>query len=135
MNLNITKPAAIQVVGKDLPITEIFTYLGSTFRNDGGAGNDIMNRLNNARNIFRTLKNVCKSSQYTKSAKIKLYQSCVLLTLIYGSECWRMTENDSTKLSVFHTKSLRRILRIFWPNKISNEDLLRQCNQESNVVA
>ena len=63
--------------------------------------------------------------------KLKLYQSCVLSTLLYGSECWRMTENDLTKLSVFHTKSLRRILHIFWPNKISNEDLLRQCTEEN----
>jgi len=44
------------------PITEIFTYLGSTVRNDGGSGNDIMNRLNKARNVFRTLNNVWKSS-------------------------------------------------------------------------
>jgi len=34
----------------------------------------------------------------------------------------------------FYSKSLRRILRIFWPNKISNEDLLRQCNQKSMVT-
>ena len=112
------------------PITEIFTYLGSTVRNDGGSGNDIMNRLNKARNVFRTLNNVWKSSQYSKPTKIKLYQSCVLSTLLYGSECWRMTENDSNS-QYFHTKSLRRILPIFWPNTISNEDLLRQSNQES----
>ena len=101
MILNVTNPAAIQVVGKDLPITVIFTYLGSTVRNDGGVGNDIMNRLNKARNILRTLNNAWKSSQYSKPTKIKLYQSCVLSTLLYGSECRRMTENDSNKLSVF----------------------------------
>ena len=62
--------------------------------------------------------------------KLRLYQSCVLSTLLYGSECWRMTEKDLTKLSTFHTKNLRYILRIFWPRKISNEDLLKQCNIE-----
>ena len=76
-------------------------FLLGKYRNDGGAGNDIMSRLNKARNIFRTLNNVWKSSQYSKQTKLKLYQSCVLLTLLYGSECWRMTENDSNKLSVF----------------------------------
>jgi hypothetical protein len=124
-------PTPIQVDGKYLPNTGTFPYLGSTVRNEEGAGNDIMNRLHKARNIFRSLNNVWKSSQYSKQTKLKLYQSCVLSTLLYGSECWRMTENDLTKLSVFHTKSLRRILRIFWPNKISNEDLLRQCKQEN----
>ncbi|KAI4895122.1 hypothetical protein NFI96_008762 [Prochilodus magdalenae] len=42
-----------------------------------------------------------------------------------------MTDSDLNKLSVFHTKSLRRILGIFWPRTISNEELLAQCGQES----
>jgi hypothetical protein len=128
MTLNITNPTPIQVDEKDLPNTETFIYLGSTVRNDGGIGNDIMNRLSKARNIFRSLNNVWKSSQYSKQTKLKLYQSCILSTLLYRSECWRMTENDLAKLSVCHTKSLRRI---FLPNKISNEDLQRPCKQES----
>ena len=131
MTLNVTNPTSIHVDGKDIPITETFTYLGSTVRNDGGAGNDIKNRLNKARNIFCSFNNIWKSSQYSKKTKLKLYSSCVLSTLLYGSECWRMTELDLTKLSVFHTKCLRRILHIFWPRKISNEELLSQCNQEN----
>ena len=41
-----------------------------------------------------------------------------------------MTEADLNKLRSFHTTCLRRILRIFWPQKISNEDLLKRCKQE-----
>ena len=33
--------------------------------------------------------------------------------------------------SVFHTRSLRRICRILWPNRIANEDLLTRCQQDS----
>ena len=61
MALNITNPTQIQVDGKDLPNTETFTYLGCAVRNDGDTGNDIMNRLNKARNIFRSLNNVLRS--------------------------------------------------------------------------
>ena len=68
---------------------------------------------------------------YMYFTKLRLYQSLVLSTLLYGSECWRMTDSDLYKLSVFHTRSLRRILGIFWPRTISNEDLLAQCKQES----
>jgi hypothetical protein len=131
MLLNITNPTPIQVNGEDLPTTEEFTYLGSTVRHDGGAGSDIKNRLNKARNAFRMLNNVWRSSQYSTKTKLKIYQSCVLSTLLYGSECWRMTDSDSTRLSVFHTKNLRRILQIFWPDTISNQQLLARCNQDS----
>ena len=41
-----------------------------------------------------------------------------------------MTASDLNKLSVFHTKSLRWILRIFWPNNISKEQLLVRCRQD-----
>ena len=62
--------------------------------------------------------------------KLKLYQSCVLSTLLNGSECWRISEHDLAKLLSFHTTSLRKIRRIFWPRTISNRDLLARCQQE-----
>ncbi len=67
---------------------------------------------------------------YSTRTKLKLYHSCVLTTLLYGSECWRLTEKNLSKLSTFHIKSLRRILRIFWPNVISNKDLFERCRTE-----
>ena len=125
MALNISDPLPIHVNGEALPTTNEFTYLGSTVRHDGGAHNDIKNRINKARNAFRMLNKIWKSRQYRTKTKLKLYQSCVLSTLLYGAECWH------NQLSVFHTRSLRRICRIFWPNKISNEDLLTRCQQDS----
>jgi len=65
---------------------------------------------------------------------MKLYHSWVLTTLLYGSECWRLTEKDLSKLSTFHTKSLRRILRIFWPNVISNKDIFESCETEPTAT-
>ena len=41
-----------------------------------------------------------------------------------------MTEQDLSKLASFHAANLRKILRIFWPQKISNDQLLRQTKQE-----
>ena len=70
------------------------------------------------------MNKVWRSSTYSTRTKLKLYHSCVLTTLLYGSECWRLTEKDLSKLSTFHTKSLRRILRIFWPNVISTKIFL-----------
>ena len=42
-----------------------------------------------------------------------------------------MTEKDISKLSSFHIKNLRRIVRIFWPQIISNQVLIDECQQES----
>ena len=61
----------------------------------GGTGSEIKNRLNNARDAFRMLNNVWRSSQDSSKTKLKIYQSCVMSTLPYGSECWRMTERNT----------------------------------------
>ena len=60
--------------------------------------------------------------------KMRLFNSNVISVLLYGCQRWRVNKNDMHKLDVFQTKCLRRICNIFWPNKISNEDLYRRTN-------
>ena len=70
-------------------------------------------------------------SQYSIKTKLKLYQHRVLLlTFLYGSECWWMTKQDLARLS-FHTTSLRKIQRLFWPRTISNCVFWAWCKQEN----
>lgn len=127
MTLNVNNPSPVTVEGEDLPTTDSITYLGNVVRQNGGAGSDIQSRLK-ARNVFCSMNSVWRLPQHTLRWS---YQSGILSTLLYSSECWRMTNSDLNKLSTFHTKSLRRILGIFWPRTISNYKLLTRCGQES----
>ena len=130
MTLNVSAPEPVLLDDQALPSTETFTHLGSVVRQDGGTKEDIHSRLSKATNAFRGLNAVWRSSQYSIKTKVKLYQSCVLSTLFYRSECWRMTEYDLAKLSFFHRTNLRKIQRIFCPRTISNRDLIARCQQE-----
>ena len=56
MMLNVSNPSTIKVNGEDLLTTEELTYLGSTVSHDGGAGSDIKNRLNKARNTINPVQ-------------------------------------------------------------------------------
>ena len=73
--------------GAALATTQELTHLGSTVRYDGGAHNDMKNRINKARNAFGMLNHIWKSQQYGTKTKLKLHQSCVLSTR-------RMLEDD-----------------------------------------
>ena len=59
---------------------------------------------------------------------IRLYNSNVKSVLLYGSEFWRVTKTDMRVLSSFHHSCLRQICKIFWSNRISNENLLEMTN-------
>ena len=130
MTLNVNVPAPVLLDDQALPSTETSTYLGSIVRQDGGTNEDIQSRLSKARNTFRSLNAVWRSSQYSIKTKLKLYQSCALSTLLYGSECWWITEHDLAKLSSFHLTIPRKIQCIFWWRTISKCDLLARCHQE-----
>jgi hypothetical protein len=72
--------------------------------------------------------NIWKASDISRKTKIGLYNSCVLSVLLYGAECWRMTEGDIRRLSSFYNGCLRKIMGIFWPNKIINVELQEKGN-------
>ena len=110
-----------------LPVSK-FVYLGGTVTQEGGSDEDINSRLGKARAAFSKLRNIWKSGQLKLKTKLKIFKSNVLALLLYGCETWRMTKRDATKLDVFLHKSLRRLMRIYWPMKISNEEVRNRAN-------
>jgi hypothetical protein len=123
MYLNTERLPVIFVDGKQLDTVDPFNYIGSCITTEDGAERDIKVRIGKARSAFIRLGNIWKTTAFSKKTKLKLFNSCVLFVLLYGSECWRMTDKDINRLSSFHNTSLRKIMKIFWPNKISNKDL------------
>ena len=127
---NVTNPSSVTANGYDLPTTEEFTHLESTFRCNGRADSDINKHLGKARSAFKMLGNVWKSSQCSTMTKLRLCHSCVVSPLLYSSECRRMTTNcDLINLSTFHIENFRRTLHMFWPETISNHELARDASK------
>ena len=70
---------------------------------------------------FRTSGGQANSAR--QKTKLRILNSNVLFVLLYGAEMWRVTAADLNKVDVFHRTCLRRVLRRFWPNHLSNEEL------------
>ena len=58
--------------------------------------------------------------------KANVYRSCVCSTLLYGCETWTLSSVQEKKIHTFHLRCLRRILRISWQQKITNEEMLKR---------
>ena len=50
--------------------------------------------------------------------------------LLYGCESWRMAKGDEVKLDTFRNKWLRRLLKIYWPMRVSNEEVRKRANND-----
>jgi len=120
--------------GQILEQVEKFQYLGSIVTPDGGADEDVENRIRCANAAFSNLRSLWHSHRISLNLKLRIFNSNVKSVLLYGSETWKVTTAVTQKLQVFVNRKLRIICGIFYPRVISNEILLQMCNQSPMVV-
>jgi len=93
-----TTKEPVFINNQPLEYTDQFTYLGSVVSISGGTEEDATAPLGRARSAFAQLKPVWKSNAYSRANKLRIYKRNVLPVLLYGTECWRMTEKDLSRL-------------------------------------
>ena len=62
----------------------------------------------------------------TTNTKMRVYQACVLSTLLCGSETWTLYTRQERRLNAFHLHSLRKILGITWQDRVPNKNVLER---------
>ena len=87
----------------------------------------------NVRTLYSTGRTaqVMKEMRGYKIGKIRIFKSNVIAVLLHGCESWRMTKGDEAKLDTFQHKCLRRLLKIYWPMRVSNEEVRRRANTQT----
>ena len=119
----------ITLDGEALEDVETFTYLGSIIDEHGGSDADVRARIGKARAAYLQLKNIWSSKQLSTNTKVRIFNTNVKTVLLYGAETWRTTKAIIQKIQVFINSCLRKILRIRWPDTISNKLLWETTNQ------
>ena len=129
IRINTTTTEPITLGDTMLEEVESFTYLGSIISSQGGTDADVKARIGKARTSFLLLKNIWNSREIREMTKIRIFNSNVKSVLLYGAETWRINKITINKVQTFINKCLRRIVKIYWPNKISNNDLWTRTKQ------
>lgn len=130
MKINTPREMGIYINEKEIESVEKMNYLGSILNNKGDIEEDIVNRINKAQTAYHMLKNVWRSKELTTQTKLRIFDTNVKSVLLYGSETWKTTKRNTDKIQVFINKCLRKMLGIYWPNRITNRELWRKTNQE-----
>ena len=120
---------AITVGGKPLEVVENFTYLGSVIDHSGGTAADVRSRVAQARTAFKNLDKIWRDRTISTKTKIRLFNSNVKSALLYGCETLSLNLSSLKKVQTFVNGCLRRILRIFWPERIRSEELWNRAGQ------
>ncbi|CAH1272904.1 Hypp5001 [Branchiostoma lanceolatum] len=122
---------SITVEGCEVEQVSTFTYLGTVFSSDGTMDAELSQRIQKASGAFSQLGKIWNNSHIHLSTKIKIYEAAIFTILTYGSEVWVTTKAQSHRLEAFHQRCLRRILRVRWFHRVTNQSVLEQTGTTS----
>nr|XP_049705654.1 transposon TX1 uncharacterized 149 kDa protein [Helicoverpa armigera] len=132
MAQGVDHPPHITLDGTPLEIVDHFCYLGSTTTSNLCNNKEIDTRIGRAACNFGKLSTrVWRNNKLTITTKILVYKTCVLNTLLYGSETWTTYSKQERRLNAFHMRCLRAILGVTWKDRVTNEAVLSKTNCNS----
>ena len=112
------------VLGNEFENIEAFKYLGSYVNLKHGDLQEVNCKLAEGRQRFANFQNLWKSKQLSVHLKCNLYKALVLSAVLYSSETWTLSKLMERKLESFHCGCLRRILRVSYMEKATNEEIM-----------
>ena len=112
------------VLGNEFENREAFKYLGSYVSLKHGDLQEVNCKLAEGRQRFANFQNLWKSKQLSVHLKCNLYKALVLSAVLYSSETWTLSKLMERKLESFHCGCLRRILRVSYMEKATNEEIM-----------
>ena len=120
--------------GTDIEQVSQFIYLGHKITEDGRCDEEIKRRISIAKSTFAKMNRVLTSNQISLETRKRISQCYVWSTLLYGVETWTITNAMRNRISAFEMWTYRRMLRISWKDKITNEDVLKMVNNQDRLM-
>ena len=120
----------MSVAGQQVECVSSFVYLGSLISPDTRVSAEIDRRIASAARAFGALRCIFDDRNLSLCTKRLIYSACVVLVLLYGSECWPVLRRDESRIDGFHHSCLRIILGVSrrdqQSDSVTNEELRRR---------
>ena len=100
---------------------------------DGDCSYEIKRRLLLGRKVMTNLHSVFKSRDITLPAKVHLVKAMVFSVVMYGCESWTVKKAERQRIDAFELWCWRRLLRVPWTIRISNQSILKQIRPECSL--
>ena len=80
------------------------------------------------------LDSILKSRDITLPTKVHLVKGMVFPGVLYGCEIWTIKKAESRRIDAFELCCLRRLLRVLWTARRSNQSILKETTPEYSLV-
>ena len=79
------------------------------------------------------LDSILKSTDITLSTKVRLVKAMVFPVVMYGCESWTVKKADRRRIDAFELWCWRRLLRVPWLARTSNQSILKEINSDCSL--
>ena len=107
-----------------------FILWGSKITADGDCSYEIKRHLFLGRKVMTNLDSILKSRDITLPTKVHLVKPMVFSVVMYGCESWTIKKADCQTIDTFELWCRRRLLRVPWTARRSNQSILKEISTE-----
>ena len=111
-----------------------FFLLGPKITVDGECSHGIKRPLLLSRKIITNLYSILKSRDVTLLTKVHLAKAMVFPVVMYGCEGWTVKKAESWRIDAFEPCCWRRLLRVSWTSRRSNQSILKEISPEYSLA-
>ena len=85
------------------------------------------------RKVMTNLDSIFKSRDITLQTKVRLVQAMVFPVVMYGCESWTIKKAEHQRTDAFELWCWRRLLRLPWTARITNQSILKEISPEYSL--
>ena len=112
-----------------------FIFLGSKITTDGDCSHEIKRHLLLGREVMTNQNNIFKSRDITLPTKVRLVKAMVFPVVMYGCESWTVKKTECWRIDAFELWCWRRLLRVPWTVRRSNQSILKEISPGCSLEA
>lgn len=111
-----------------------FRYLGTIINQNVTHKSEILSRIEQARQSFMKLKKLLTAQNLSLTLRVRMVRCYVFSVLLYGLEGWTLNKEITKRLESFELWVYRRMLKISWTDRVTNQQVLERMNKELEVL-
>ena len=113
--------------------THTFILLGSKITADGDCSHEIKRCLPLGRKAMTNPDSILKSRDIALPTKVHLVKAVVFQVVMYGCESWTIKKVEHQRIDAFELWCWRRLLRVLWTARRSNQSILKEISPEYSL--
>ena len=122
-----------QVDGETIETVTDFIFLGSKITADGGCSHEIKKMLDPWKKTYDQPRQYIKKQRHYFTNKGRLIKAMVFPVVMYGCESWTIKKAECRRIDAFEMWCWRRLLRVPWTARRSNQYILNKISPECSL--